>query len=55
MARALELDGKNENEVRLRQRTFVRERRRVKDILVPVAEVFKGDRVLENEDAVGRK
>ena len=37
------------------QRILVRERRHVKDILVPVPEVLKGDRVLENEDDVGRK
>ncbi len=36
------------------QRILVRERH-AKDILVPVPEVLKGDRVLENEDDVGRK
>ena len=37
------------------QRTFVRERRRVKDILGRVSKVLKGERILENEGAVGRK
>ncbi len=37
------------------QRILVRERRSVKDILGRVPEVLKGERVLENEGAVGRK
>ncbi len=37
------------------QRTLVRERRHVKDILGHIPEVLKGESILENEGAEGRK
>ncbi len=49
------MQGRGWKKWRRGQRRPVRERRRVKEIRGRVPEVLKGERVLEDEGAVGRK